>query len=194
MTGGTVTAAGGGGTQWGVRLEPVAAVATLSGGTVNGGLRASSGAQFVTMTMATLGGSLAVNGGVFAYGGAGVDVTGGTYTRFAGADASFFAMGANTINFFGTDLAISGPTAGSVFETINHSGNFYTFTAGTFASGQSAVGLRLFDAVSAGGNPLTGGFTLNTAPVPESGTALLWLLALPLVAMRARGLRRRSGN
>lgn len=139
---------------------------------------------------ATLSGSLVVNGGVFATGNAAVDVTGGSCTRFSGADASFFAMGSNTIHFFGTDLALSGPTAGSVFETNTFTGNFYTFNSGTFADGQSAVGLRLFDAVSVAGNPLGGGFTLNSSPVPEPSTWLLMALALPGLGAL---VRRRSG-
>ncbi len=33
-------------------------------------------------------------------------------------------MGENAISFFGSDWVPSGPTAGSVFETNNHDGNF----------------------------------------------------------------------
>jgi hypothetical protein len=189
MTGGTVTGGPGGVAQWGVRLEGANVMANLSGGTVNGGVRTDA-ALNQTPLQATLGGSLSVNGGVFAYSNAAVNVTGGTYTRFAGADASFFAMGSNTINFFGSNLALSGPTAGSVFELNNYTGNFYTFTGGTFSDGQSAVGLRLFDAVSVAGNVLGGGFTLNP-PVPEPATWLMLLLTLPAVAARAAVVRRR---
>jgi hypothetical protein len=185
MSGGTVSGGAGGGGQWGVRVEGANTAAVLRGGTVNGGVRSNAGST--SPLQATLGGSLTVNGGVFAYGNASVDVTGGSYTRFAGADASFFAMGSNTINFFGTDLVLSAPTAGSVFETNNYTGNFYTFTGGTFSDGQSALGLRLFDAVAVNGNPLGGGFTLNPpAAVPEPATWLLMLLALPAVAAVVR--------
>ena len=186
MTGGTATGDAGGGAQWGVRLDGVNIVAALRGGTVNGGVRTEAGSNPTTARQATLGGTFNVNGGVFAYGNAALDVTGGNYTRFAGADASFFAMGTNTINFFGTGLALSGPTAGQVFETNNYAGNFHTFTGGAFSDGQSAVGLRLFDAVSVAGNPLGGGFTLNAAPVPEPSTALLLLLALPAIGVAVR--------
>ena len=189
MTGGTVTGAAGGGERWGVRLEGVNLMAELRGGTVNGGVRTTA-ASNQTALQATLSGSLVVNGGVFATGNAAINVTGGSYTRFSGADASFFAMGSNTINFFGTDLALSDPTAGSVFETNNYVGNFYTFTSGTFADGQSAVGLRLFDATSVAGNMLGGGFTLNPSPVPEPSTWLLMALALPGLGAL---VRRRSG-
>lgn len=186
MTGGTLTGGSGGGAQWGLRLQGTTAPAHVRGGTVNGGVRADAGLNQSAL-QATLGGSVAVKGGVFAYGNAALDVSGGSYTRFAGADAAFFAMGTNTINFFGTDLALSTATPGSVFETNNYLGNFYTFTGGTFSDGQSAVGLRLFDAVSVSGNLLGGGFTLNPpAPVPEPTTWLMLLLALPAVAAAAR--------
>lgn len=189
MSGGTVRGGPGGGAQWGVRLQSVTTPAALRGGTVDGGLRADA-LNSVLSPQAVLGGNLALNGGVFAYGNAALDVTGGLYTRFAGADASFFALGSNTINFFGTDLALSAPTAGQVFETNNYSGNFYTFTNGTFADGQSAIGLRVFDADAVAGNPLGGGFTLNAAPVPEPGTGLLLLMALPALG---GAIRRRQG-
>jgi len=188
MTGGTATGGTGGGAQWGVRLAGANIVAALRGGTVNGGVRAEA-ASNQTARQASLGGTLSVNGGVFAYGNAVLDVTGGNYTPFAGADASFFAMGTNTINFFGTGLALSGPTAGQVFEFNNYIGNFYTFTGGTFSDGQNATGLRLFDAVSVAGNLLGGGFTLNAAPVPEPSTALLLLLALPAIGVAVRRRR-----
>ena len=97
-----------------------------------------------------------MNGGVFAYGNAAGNVTGGSYTRFDRADASFFAMGTNTINFLGSRLALSVAVAGQVFETNNYLGNFYTFTNGIFSDGESAVGLRLFDEVSVAGNKLPG--------------------------------------
>ena len=191
MTGGTLTGGSGGGAQWGLRLQGSTASASLRGGAVNGGVLAEA-ALNQTPLQATLGGNLAVNGGVFAYGNAALNVTGGSYTRFAGADASFFAMGSNTINFFGTDLALSAPVVGSVFETNTYTGNFYTFTGGTFSDGQSAFGLRLFDALAVAGNPLGGGFTLNPpAPVPEPATALLLLLSLPAMAALAR---RRANN
>ena len=186
MTGGTATGGPGGVAQWGVRLEGTSQTANLQGGTVNGGIRSSAGFN-QTALQATLGGSLAVNGGVFAYGTAAVNVTGGSYTRFAGADASFFTMGSNTINFFGTDLALSGPTAGSVFELNNYIGNFYTFTGGTFSDGQSAIGLRLFDATSVAGNALNGGFTLTSvSAVPEPSAWLLMALALPAIGVSVR--------
>lgn len=186
MTGGTVNGGAGGVAQWGVRLEGANLMAKLRGGTVNGGVRATA-ASNQSALQAMLGGSLAVNGGVFAYGNAALNVTGGSYTRFAGADASFFAMGSNSINFFGADLALSAPTAGSVFELNNYVGNFYTFTSGTFADGQSAVGLRLFDATSVAGNALGGGYTLNpAAAVPEPSIWLLMALALPAIGALTR--------
>lgn len=192
MTGGTVTGGPGGVAQWGVRMEGANLAASLRGGTVNGGLRATA-ASNQTALQATLGGSLVVNGGVFAYDNGALDVTGGSYTRFAGADASFFAMGGNRINFYGAGLALSGPTAGSVFELNHYIGHFYTFTGGTFSDGQSAVGLRLFDADSVAGNALGGGFTLNAGVVPEPASGLLLLLALPCVAAVARAKAARSG-
>jgi PEP-CTERM motif len=190
INGGTVSGGVTGGAQWGVRLENTTLAARLGGGTVNGGVRGTAAATGPAL-QATLGGTVVVNGGVFAYGDAAFDITGGSYTRYAGADASFFAMGSNTVNFFGSDLVLSGPTPGTVFETNNHSGNFYTFVSGTFSDGQSAVGLRLFDAVALGGNTtgLGGGFTLS--PVPEPATALLMLLALPALAAV---VRRRAGD
>lgn len=189
MTGGTVTGDAGGVAQRGVRLDGVNLTAALRGGTVNGGVRADAASNQVAL-QAGLGGNVAVNGGVFAYGNSALNVSGGNYTRFAGADASFFAMGSNSISFFGTNLALSGPTAGNVFELNNHVGNFYTFTSGTFADGQSALGLRLFDAVSLAATQLGGGFTLNPSPVPEPAAWLLLLLALPAVGAIARGRRR----
>ncbi|WP_310385833.1 PEP-CTERM sorting domain-containing protein [Roseateles sp.] len=190
LSGGTVSGAAGGGAQWGVRLEDATITAALNGGTVNGGVRANSYAP-APATQAALGGTLTVNGGVFANGSAALDVSGGSYSRFAGADASFFALGSNSINFYGTDLSLSGPTAGSVFETNHFNGNFYTFTGGTFADGQSAIGLRIFDAETwaGGAAALVGGFTLNPSPVPEPASGLLLLLALPLLAVE---LRRKS--
>jgi len=187
MTGGTVTAGPGGNAAWGVNLSGTSTAATLLGGTVNGGVRATAASNQIAR-QGMLGGNLSVNGGVFAYGNAELDVTGGSYTRFAGANASFFAMGTNTINFFGTDLALSGPTPGQVSDVNTFSGNFYTFTGGTFSDGQSATGLRLFDAVSLGSTQLGGGFTLNTAPVPEPSTALLLLLGLPFLSAAVRRL------
>lgn len=186
MTGGTATGGTAGGAQWGVRLDNISITAMLRGGTVNGGVRTEAASNPATTLQARFGGSVSVNGGVFAYGNAALDVTGGSYTRFAGADASFFAMGTNTINFFGTGLTLSEPEAGQVFETNDYTGNFYTFTGGSFSDGQSAVGLRLFDAVSVAGNQLVGGFTLNAAPVPEPAPALLLLLALPIIGVAAR--------
>lgn len=118
-----------------------------------------------------------------------MEVTGGSYTRFARADASFFAMGMNSINFYGTGLALSAAVAGQVFETNNCTGNFFTFTSGTFSDGQRAMGLRLFDGVSVAGNILPGGFTLNPSPVPEPAAWLLMLLALPVLAATARRQR-----
>lgn len=191
ITGGTVTGGASGGGQWGVRMEGANLMGQFSGGTINGGVRADA-YSFQTALQATLGGSLAVNGGVFAYNNAAVNVTGGSYTDFAGAapSASFLAMGSNTINFFGSGLALSGPTAGSVFETNNYVGNFYTFTSGVFADGQSAVGLRLFDATSVANNPLLGGFTLNAvAAVPEPATWLMMMLALPALGAVVRQRR-----
>ena len=189
MTGGTATGGSGGNARWGVRAQYLTTTAVLRGGTVNGGMR-TEGLNSQVLPQAALGGSLTVNGGVFAYAHAAVDVTGGSYTPFSGADASFFAMGTNTINFYGTGLGLSAPVAGQVFELNNYLGNFYTFTSGTFSDGQSAVGLRLFDALSVAGNNLPGGFTLNPSPVPEPGTWLLMLLALPAVAAAARRERR----
>lgn len=188
MTGGTVSGGSGGVAQWGVRAQALSTTAVLRGGTVNGGMRTDA-LNSQVLPQAALGGSVTVNGGVFAYGNAAVDVTGGSFTRFAGADASFFAMGSSTINFFGDSLALSGPTAGNVFELNNYVGNFYTFTSGTFSDGQSAVGLRLFDATSVAGNLLGGGFTLNPSPVPEPAAWLLMLLALPALGMALRRQR-----
>lgn len=193
LRGGTVNGGAGGGSQWGLRLEGATITAALSGGSINGGVRADAYAA-ASVTQAALSGSVTVNGGVFANGRASFDVSGGSYSRFAGADASFFALGSNTINFFGTGLTLSGPTAGNVFETNHFSGNFYTFTAGTFADGQSAVGLRIFDAEAwaGGSSALVGGFTLNpAAPVPEPATWLMLLLALPALLVVAR--RRADG-
>ena len=76
--------------------------------------------------------------------------------------------------------------AGSVFELNNYIGNFYTFTSGTFADGQSAVGLRPFDATSVAGNALGGGYTLNPSAVPEPSTWLLMALALPAIGAAVR--------
>lgn len=190
MTGGTLTGGGGGGAAWGLRLENTSVTARVSGGTINGGVRANS-AGAANVQQAVLGGSVTVNGGVFAYGTSAVDVTGGSYTRFAGADASFFALGDNNINFYGTGLALSAPTVGSVFETNNYTGNFYTFIGGTFSDGQSAVGLRLFDATSVAGNALRGGFALTSvSAVPEPSTWLLMALALPAIGVAVRRRRK----
>ena len=168
-----------------MRLQSVTTTATLQGGTLNGGMRAEANNSVLT-PQATLDGAITMNGGVFAYGNAAVNVTGGSYTRFAGADASYFVMGTNNINFCGTDLGLSARTAGQVFETYHYTGNFYTFSGGTFSDGQSVVGLRLFDAVSVAGNVLGGGCTLKPSPVPEPAAWLLMLLALPAVAARVR--------
>jgi PEP-CTERM motif len=191
MTGGTLSGGPSGRAQWGLRTQHIAHTALLQGGTINGGVRTMAFGN-THLLQATLSGNMIVNGGVFAYNNAAVDVHGGNYTRYAGADASFFAMGLNTINFYGTGLALSGPTAGSVFETNNYQGNFYTFTGGTFAGGQSAVGLRIFDATSVAGTQLGGGFVLNTAPVPEPATWLMMGLALPALAAVARRQKRQA--
>jgi len=179
MTGGTLTG-GPNGVGLGLRLENPTITAALSGGTVNGGVRGTAGSSTPAL-QATFSASVAVNGGIFALGNASFQVYGGSFTRYAGADASFFTLGSNSIEFVGSGLMLSSPTAGSVFDPNGYSGNFYTFVSGTFRDGQSAVGLRLFDAVSVFGSTTGygGGFTLtNMAPVPEPGTAPMMLLAL----------------
>jgi hypothetical protein len=100
-------------------------------------------------------------------------------------------LGANNINFFGSDLELSGPTAGSMFEKGNgfqsYDGNFYTFVSGTFSDGQSAVGVRIFDALTLAGNAtgLGGGFTISA--VPEPSGLLMMLCAVPgLVVLVSR--------
>ena len=183
MSGGTVS--GLASRAFGVVLDNASATADLHGGTINGGLRADRYGASAPALQATLSGGLTLNGGAFALRDAALDISGGTFTAYAGSDAQFFALGSNNLNFYGNGLALSGPTAGSVFMDYNYGGNFYTFTAGTFTGGQSAVGLRLFDALSFAGSTagMGGSFTLTTA-VPEPGQWAMLLLALPLLGWR----------
>lgn len=140
MTDSTVSGGPGGGSQWGVRLDNNSVQAALSGGTVHGGVRASGSlGQPAAYVQAALGGTVTVNGGVFAYSTAALDVSGGT-----------------------------------------------------FSGGQSAVGLRIFDALAVGGTTagLRGGFNLFPAvAVPEPATWLLMGLALPGLWAAARRRR-----
>ena len=187
VSGGTVSGGPNGNSQRGLDIHEATTAVALLGGTVSGGLRATrlltSSAPAV---QAVLHGGVVMGGGAFAYSDAALEVWGGSYSDYSGGPASFFAMGSNTIRFFGTGLALSGPTPGSVFDLNTYTGNYYTFTQGTLADGQNAVGLRLFDAVALGGSTggLGGGFTLS--PVPEPGRGALMLLALPLLAGAAR--------
>ena len=183
MSGGTVS--GLASRAFGVVLDDAGATADLRGGTINGGLRADHYSAASPTLQATLSGALTLNGGAFALRDAALDITGGSYTAYAGSGAHFFALGSNSLNFYGNGLELSGPSAGSVFMDYNYDGNFYTFTAGTFSGGQSAVGLRIFDALSLGGSTagMAGSFTLTSA-VPEPGQWAMLLLALPLLAWR----------
>ena len=194
MAGGTATGGPNGGAQRGVDIDHASVAALLHGGTINGGIRATRYAYAASLpaVQAVLGGQIVVNGGSFAYADAAIDVFGGSFSPFAGGDASFFAMGSNTINFFGSGLTLSGPTAGSVFDYNTYVGNYYSFTGGTFRDGQSAVGVRLFDALSINGQStgFGGGFTLTSA-VPEPAPFGLMLLALPWLGWVAR--RRQAG-
>lgn len=183
MSGGTVS--GLASRASGISLETVSVAADLRGGTINGGLRADRFGTGAPALQATLSGTITLNGGAFALRDAALGITGGSYTAYAGSGAHFFALGSNSLNFYGDGLELSGPTAGSVFMDYNYEGNFYTFTHGTLAGGQSAVGLRIFDALSFGGSTtgLGGGFTLTTA-VPEPAQWAMLLLALPLLTWR----------
>lgn len=184
LSGGTVS--GLASRAFGIVLDNTGAAADLHGGTINGGLRADRYGTGSPALQATLSGALTLNGGAFALRDAALDITGGNYTAYAGSNAHFFALGSNSLNFYGDGLELSGPTAGSVFMDYNYDGNFYTFTHGTLAGGQSAVGLRVFDALSLGGSTvgLGGSFTLTSA-VPEPAHWVMLLLALPLLAWRA---------
>ncbi|MGC4043349.1 MAG: hypothetical protein QM758_06060 [Armatimonas sp.] len=176
VTGGTITGAGTSAQQRGIYLDSLAHPAAITGGTINGGITSSIFGN-PTSVQASIGGSATVSNGVFAYGNAQVDVFGGNFGVEYASAASFLAMGDQTINFYGSNLVLSAPTPGSVFDTNNITGNFYTFLSGTFQDGQSAVGLRLFDATGVGA---AGGFTLNgptSAPEP-SALALLLVPAL----------------
>ena len=188
MSGGTVS--GLASRAFGVVLDNAGTAADLRGGTINGGLRADHYSAASPTLQATLSGALTLNGGAFALRDAALDITGGSYTAYAGSGAHFFALGSNNLNFYGNGLELSGPSAGSVFMDYNYAGNFYTFTAGTLAGGQSAIGLRLFDALSFGGSTagMAGSFTLTSA-VPEPGQWAMLLLAMPLLAWRV-GRRR----
>ncbi len=189
VTGGSVSSESNLSTSWGVSLQGATTPAELTGGTISGGVIADT-APDAPALQATFGGNVVVNGGVFAKNQAAFNVTGGSYTRFGGADASFFALGANNINFFGSDLVLSAPTAGSMFEKGNgfqsFDGNYYTFLSGTFSDGQSAVGLRIFDALTLAGNAagLGGGFTISA--VPEPSGLVMMLCALPGLAVLVR--------
>ena len=188
MTGGTVRALAAAGSS--AIISNVTTAAQLRGGTVNGGVRSERIFASTPAVQAVLGGAVTVNGGVFAPQDAAIEIDGGTYGIYRGSSgAHFIALGSNTLNFVGNGLAVSGPVAGSLFFTNNYLGNFYTFTGGAFADGQSAMGLRVFDAVSLGGSTtgLQGGFTISAAPEPTAFA--LMLMGLPLLA---GALRRRS--
>ena len=188
MTGGTVTALSAAGS--GVVTSNVTTAAQLRGGTVNGGVRSERIFAWTPAVQAVLGGTVTVNGGVFATQDAAIEIDGGTYGIYGGGSgAHFVALGSNMLNFVGNGLTVSGPVAGSLFFTNTFLGNFYTFTGGAFADGQSAAGLRVFDAVSLGGSTtgLQGGLAISAVPEP---TALaLMLMGFPLLA---GALRRRS--
>ncbi len=184
VTGGTIPGAGPGAQQRGIYVDSLAQPASITGGTINGGITTSIFGN-PTSVQATIGGNATVSNGVFAYGNAQVDIFGGNFGVEYASAASFLAMGDQTINFYGTNLALSGPTPGSVFDTNNIQGNFYTFLSGTFQDGQSAVGLRLFDATGAGA---AGGFSIRPASSAPEPSALALILVSPLLS--ALALRR----
>ncbi len=191
MSGGTVS--GLASRAFGIVLDDAGSTADLRGGTINGGLRADHYSAASPALQATLSGSLTLNGGAFALRDAALDITGGSYTAYAGSVAHFFALGSNNLNFYGNGLELSGPTAGSVFMDYSYDGNFYTFTSGTFSGGQSAVGLRVFDALSFYGSSvgMGGGVTL-TAAVPEPGEWAMLLAGLGVLSLFA-SRRQRTG-
>lgn len=100
-----------------------------------------SGGSFDVVSGATAlveNGTLAVNGGSISQSSAP-----------SGQPASFFAMGTNNINLYGTDLALSGPTAGSVFETNTDLGGGFTLNPSPVPEPTTA--LLLLIALPAGG-------------------------------------------
>ena len=189
LSGGTVS--GLASRAFGIVLDDAGMTADLRGGTINGGLRADHYSAASPALQANLSGSLTLNGGAFALRDAALDIRGGSYTAYADSDAQFFALGSNNLNFYGNGLTLSGPTAGRVFMDYSYDGNFYTFTAGTFSGGQSAVGLRVFDALSFYGSTagMGGGVTL-TAAVPEPGEWALLLAGLGVLSLLASRRRR----
>ena len=71
--------------------------------------------------------------------------------------------GQHTIGSIGSGLTLCGPTAGTVFDLNPRSGKHGSLTAGTLRDGQSAFGLRLFDAPALDDDAIgfVGGFALS---------------------------------
>lgn len=187
VTGGTIS--GSANNPNGVIVNNATVTAALTGGSIAGvqARRSTFNLGTSVATQVRIGGNVAISNGVFAFGEAAVDVTGGTFTNYGGVTgAAFVTLGNNNINFFGTSLVLSAPTPGSLVYVGSYTGNYYTFTSGTFADGQSAVGLRLFDATGTGAS---GGFTVtsvgSTAPEPST-LALISFAALGLIARRRK--------